>query len=79
MNLDAIAESQGWRAELPPILSVAKAAEFLGVSTRTAYNYVAAGDLETVTLNDRVWVLRDPLLAKLQVATAAASPDSSGS
>lgn len=50
---------------LPPIISVAKTAELLGVSVPTAYRYVKTGDLPTITLNNRMWVRTQALVERL--------------
>lgn len=44
-------------ADLPPLVSVARAARFLGISRASAYRYAAAGDLPTRRLGGRLYII----------------------
>jgi excisionase family DNA binding protein len=54
-------------SELPPTISVAQAAELLGVSRSAAYRAVAAGQLPALRLGRRIHIPTAPLLAMLGV------------
>jgi excisionase family DNA binding protein len=56
------------RSELPATISVAQAAELLGVSRRAAYRAVAAGQLPALRLGRRIHIPTAPLLAMLGVS-----------
>lgn len=43
--------------ELPPLISVERAARFLGIGRASAYRYAAAGDLPTRRLGGRIYVV----------------------
>lgn len=43
--------------DLPPLISVERAARFLGISRASAYRYAAAGDLPTRRLGGRIYVV----------------------
>lgn len=43
--------------DLPPLMTIPRAAEFLGVSRASAYRYAATGDLPTLTLGRRTYVV----------------------
>lgn len=43
--------------DLPRLITIAQAAEFLGVSRASAYRYAATGDLPTLTLGRRIYVV----------------------
>ena len=55
-------------SELPPTISVAQAAELLGVSRSAAYRAVAAGQLPALRLGRRIHIPTAPLLAMLGVS-----------
>jgi excisionase family DNA binding protein len=55
-------------SELPPTISVAQAAELLGVSRSAAYRAVAAGQLPAPRLGRRIHIPTAPLLAMLGVS-----------
>lgn len=42
---------------LPPLVSVTRAARFLGISRASAYRYAAAGELPTRRLGGRIYVV----------------------
>lgn len=44
-------------SDLPPLVSVPRAALFLGISRASAYRYAAAGDLPTRRLGGRLYVV----------------------
>jgi excisionase family DNA binding protein len=54
--------------ELPDLISVSKAANVLGISRASAYRYAAGGDLPTVRLGGRVYVVTARLRAFLEAA-----------
>jgi excisionase family DNA binding protein len=56
-------------SELPPTISVAQAAELLGVSRSAAYRAVAAGQLPALRLGRRIHIPTAPLLEMLGVST----------
>src|SRR5918994_904 len=56
------------RSELPATISVAQAAELLGVSRSAAYRAVAAGQLPALRLGRRIHIPTAPLLAMLGVS-----------
>lgn len=43
--------------DLPPLITVTRAAKFLGLSRATAYRYAAAGDLPTRRMGRRTYVV----------------------
>jgi excisionase family DNA binding protein len=47
--------------DLPPLVSVPRAANLLGISRAAAYRYVASGELRSRRLGSRVWVLASHL------------------
>jgi excisionase family DNA binding protein len=54
--------------ELPVLIPVPRAAEFLGVSRASAYRYALEGILPTTRLGGRVFIHRDRLRAFLDAA-----------
>jgi excisionase family DNA binding protein len=52
--------------ELPVLIPVPLAAEYLGVSRASAYRYALAGVLPTMRLGGRVFIHRDRLRALLE-------------
>lgn len=54
--------------ELPRLISVAHAATVLGISRASAYRYAAAGDLPTVRLGGRTYIVTARLKAVLDAA-----------
>ncbi len=54
--------------ELPKLISVATAAQVLGVSRASAYRYAAGGELPTVHLGGRLYVVTARLKALLDAA-----------
>ena len=59
--------------ELPPTISIERAARLLGVSRSTAYRAAAAGQLPTITFGRRRLVPTARLLEMLGVATGEQS------
>jgi excisionase family DNA binding protein len=55
--------------ELPPTISIERAARLLGVSRSTAYRAAAAGQLPTITFGRRLLVPTARLLEMLGVST----------
>lgn len=43
--------------DLPPLVSVTRAARFLGISRASAYHYAAAGELPTRRLGGRIYIV----------------------
>lgn len=43
--------------DLPPLISVTRAAKFLGISRASAYRYAAAGDLPTRRLGGTTYIM----------------------
>lgn len=43
--------------DLPPLVTVERAARFLGISRASAYRYAAVGDLPTRRLGGRVYIV----------------------
>lgn len=58
---------------LPPVLSVAQAAGFLGVNVKTLYAAINAGEVPGRKIGRRVVVLRDSLLEWLRSKTRVSS------
>lgn len=58
---------------LPPTISVAQAAELLGIGINHTYRAVAAGDLPAMRLGGRILVLTAPLQRMLRLDEAAAA------
>jgi excisionase family DNA binding protein len=59
------AKNEDELSELPPTISVARAAKLLGVSRSAAYRAAASGQLPTITLGRRVLVPTSRLLEML--------------
>lgn len=60
-------------AELPPLISVTRAAEFLGISRASAYRYAAAGDLPTRRLGGRLYIVTARLRDLVETAQEVAA------
>lgn len=43
--------------EMPPLVSVTRAARFLGISRASAYRYASSGELPTRRLGGRIYVV----------------------
>jgi excisionase family DNA binding protein len=56
------AKNEDELSELPPTISVARAAKLLGVSRSTAYRAAASGQLPTITFGRRLLVPTSRLL-----------------
>lgn len=54
--------------EMPKLISVSTAAKVLGISRASAYRYAACGDLPTIRLGGRLYVVSARLKAFLEVA-----------
>lgn len=68
----------------PPLLSVAKLAELLGVTQKTAYDYLQSADVPSYRIGNRWLILRDEVKNHIEQrarytvdgpAAAASTPD----
>jgi hypothetical protein len=57
----------GW-PQMPTLISVTRAAVVLGISRASAYRYAACGDLPTVRLGGRLYIVSARLRAFLESA-----------
>lgn len=55
-------------AALPRLLSITKAASLLGASRASAYRYAACGDLPTIRIGGRLYVVSARPLERLEAA-----------
>lgn len=53
-------------SELPTLISISRAANFLGISRASAYRYAARGDLPTIRLGGRLYIVTARLSAFLE-------------
>jgi hypothetical protein len=54
--------------DLPTLISIPRAAAVLGISRASAYRYAACGDLPTIRLGGRLYIVTARLRAFLEVA-----------
>lgn len=62
------AEARSALGSLPTLISVSRAATVLGISRASAYRYAACGDLPTIRLGGRLYIVTARLQAFLEAA-----------